>query len=318
MTRVLPLLALALALGVASDAHAHPLGFAVVSIREAAPNEADVIVRVSGTESDPGHLEMTWPAGCSERVVRDAMLDEVRERRSRVTCDAGLVGAALHVDGPTRGLEVLVEIALRDRPPSRRVIRALPTDVQLGTTESRGALALAQAQLGALHFALGLDHVLFVLGAFFLARKRGARAVAIAVTAFTLGHAITLTWVVIGGWMIPTRPVEACIALSLIHVARELRVEADTITRRTPAIACGLFGLVHGAGLASAMSSAGLSGTGLFTAVASFNVGLELAELSLVLGLFTVVRGRALSPAERAAPWLVGGVGAWLLLARLL
>jgi hypothetical protein len=319
LRRALPIAALALALvsGIAGDARAHPLGFAVVSIRETTVHEADVVVRVSGTESDPGRIALTWAEGCTERVSRDVMLDEVRERRSRVTCERALAATTVHVEGPARGLEVLFEITLVSGASSRRVVRALPSDVTLGTSESTTALALAQARLGALHFALGIDHVLFVVGAYFLARERGARAVAIAVTSFTVGHALTLAWASFGGAAIPTRPVEACIALSLVHVARELRVEADTLTRTRPAIACGLFGLVHGAGLASAMTSAGLSGTGLFTSVVSFNLGLELAELALVLTLLGVVRGRALLVAQRATPWIIGAVGAWLLLDRL-
>jgi hypothetical protein len=66
------------------------------------------------------------------------------------------------------------------------------------------------------------------------------------------------------------------------------------------------------------MSSAGLTGLDLGLAALSFNVGLELAELVLVLALVLVVRGRIVPLAERLAPLAVGGVGAWLLLDRLL
>lgn len=315
MRRALAALVVLGVLAVAGDARAHPLGFAVVSIRETRVGELDVSIRVSGTESDPGRIEIRWPTGCVERVVRDVMEDEVRERRATVTCVAGAT-RRVTIDGPARGLEVLVESQLAGAPETRVVLRTLPSETVLGAPASTMALVTSEARLGALHFALGIDHVLFVVGAFFLARKRGARAVALAVTAFTIGHAITLALATIGSWAIPTRPVEACIALSLVHVARELRVDASTVTRRAPAIACGLFGLVHGAGLASAMSRAGLSGGALALSVASFNVGLELAELAVVLVLFALVRGRAVA-LERLAPFAIGGVGVWLLLTRL-
>ena len=316
MRRVLALAFLVLALP--AHAAAHPLGFAVVSIDETTPGEADVVVRVSGTESEPGRIAIAWPEGCDERVFVDAVEDEVRERRAHVRCDGGLLDRSLEVRGPARGLEVLVRVALRGRAPTRQVARALPARVALGVRTSVASIAISQIRLGAEHFAFGLDHVLFVIGAFFLARRRGARAVALAVTAFTIGHAITLALATLGGITLAARPVEACIALSLVHVARELRVEAETITRRTPALACALFGLVHGAGLARAMSSAGLTGLDLGLAALSFNVGLELAELALVLALVLVVRGRIVPVAERLAPLVVGGVGAWLLLDRLL
>jgi hypothetical protein len=305
-------------LATTSPAHAHPLGFAVVSIHETTPREADVVVRVSGTESEPGRIDVTWPERCDEHVTRDEVIDEVRERRSHVRCTSALEGTTVHVEGPSRGLEVLTLTTLRGRVPMRRAVHALPADVALGDGETTATRVLAQSRLGALHFAGGLDHVLFVVGAFFLARKRGARAVAVAVTAFTIGHAITLALVTLGAWTVPTRPIEACIALSLVHVAREMRIEAPTLTRRAPAIACFLFGLVHGAGLASAMSDAGLRGVELGLAVASFNVGLELAEIALVALLFVVLRARLLSLTERAAPMVIGGIGAWLLLDRLL
>ena len=303
---------------VASDVRAHPLGFAVVSIEETRDGQADVTIRISGSESDPGRIALDWPAGCDERVASDTIDDEVRERRSHVVCTTPLAHRSLGIDGPTRGLEVLVERRLRGGAPTRQVVHTLPASILLDGDTTLGALVASEAQLGAIHFALGIDHVLFVVGAFFLAHKRGVRAVAIAVTSFTIGHAITLALVTFGSWTIPTRPAEACIALSLVHVARELRVERDTLTRRMPAIACGLFGLVHGAGLASAMSDAGLRETDLAAAVASFNVGLELAELGLVLALFTLARGRFAAPAERWAPVAIGGVGVWLLLDRLL
>jgi len=318
LKRVLALGLFFLFLVLPAHAAAHPLGFAVVSIDELTPGQADVVARVSGTESEPGRIAIEWPNGCDERVLVDAVEDEVRERRTHVRCDGGLLDRSFEVRGPARGLEVLVRIALRDRAPTRQVVRSLPARIAVGARLSTSSIATSQIRLGSEHFAFGLDHVLFVIGAFFLARRRGVRAVALAVTAFTIGHAITLALATLGGVTLAARPVEACIALSLVHVARELRVEKDTITRRTPALACALFGLVHGAGLARAMSGAGLTGLDLGLAALSFNVGLELAELVLVLVLVLVVRGRVVSVAERFAPLVVGGVGAWLLLDRLL
>lgn len=322
-------LATVLALGAPGQARAHPLGFAVVRVQETAPGEADAVVRVSGTESEPGRIALVWPSSCTETSLRDAMHDEVRERRSRVRCAAPLSGTRVRIEGPPRGLEVLVDATLVGRGPSRRVVHALPADVPLGGGEGLADVVAAHARLGAQHFALGLDHVLFVLGAFFLARRRGTRAVIVAVTAFTAGHALTLAAAVGLGLTLGSRPVEACIALSLLHVARELRLvpppgapvrapHEETLTRTTPAVACFLFGLVHGAGLSSALADAGLVGGDLAIAVGAFNVGLELAEIALVLGLALLVRGPTLGPAERLAPWIVGSVGGWLLLDRLL
>lgn len=300
----------------ASPAEAHPLGFGLVTITEREGGELDVLARVSGTEAEPGRIELAWPEGCVETVLRDAMHDEVRERRSRVRCAASMEGRRLVVSGPTRGLELRVEVRLQDAAPSEQLLATLPAEVVVGRATPRIELVGSGIGLGALHFATGIDHVLFVAAAFFLARQRGARAVALAVTAFTLGHAITLALATLGALALPTRPIEACVALSLVHVARELVVERDTLTRTRPALVCLLFGLVHGAGLASVVAGTGLRGVPLALSVGAFNVGLELAEIALVALLFVIVRARLRAPIERGMPYLVGAVGVALLLAR--
>jgi hypothetical protein len=315
VNRALALAAFVFALSIASDARAHPLGFGVIAIRLESTHDALVTIRVSGTEAAPGDLSVEWPAGCVGTVARDSMRDEVRERVMHVRCDDPILAQRIDVRGPSRGLETLVEVTWSDGASTRTVLGPLPTEVAIASSDSG---VLEHVRLGALHFATGIDHLLFVVGAFLLARKRGVRAVAVAVTAFTIGHAITLALVATGWLVVPSRPTEACIALSLIHVAREVRVESDTTTRRAPAIVCALFGLVHGAGLASALSHAGLVGSELAITVAAFNVGLELAELALVVALFVAVRDRLAPIAERALPFVIGGVGAWLLFDRTL
>jgi hypothetical protein len=66
------------------------------------------------------------------------------------------------------------------------------------------------------------------------------------------------------------------------------------------------------------MSDVGLRGADLAVAVGAFNVGLEMAELALVVALFALVRGPLITPVERVAPLVIGSVGVWLLLDRLL
>ncbi len=311
-------IALLAALVGASPARAHPLGFGLVTLTEREGGELDVLVRISGTEAEPGRIELAWPEGCVETVLRDGLHDEVRERRSRVRCAGSTADVRLALSGPTRGLELRVEARPRGAASRVQLVHALPAEVVLGRSAGGIELASGALALGVEHFATGIDHVLFVAAAFFLARRRGARAVALAVTAFTLGHAITLALATLGALSLPTRPIEACIALSLVHVARELAVERDTLTRRSPALVCLLFGLVHGAGLASAVAGTGLCGTPLAISVGAFNVGLELAEIALVVLLFGIARARLRAPLERAVPYLVGAVGVALLLARTL
>ena len=201
---------------------------------------------------------------------------------------------------------------------SRIARRSLPAEIAIHHPHASDSLLAAHFLLGLEHFALGFDHVLFVVGAFFLARQRGLRALLAVITAFTIGHALTLGCATLGWIVLAPRPVEACIALSLVHVARELRLNTETLTRKRPAIVCGLFGLVHGAGFARALGDAGLAGNDLLTGLFSFNVGLEVAQLGLVLLCAAVFRAENVRRAGPLAALVVGGVGAFFFIDRTL
>jgi hypothetical protein len=76
------------------------------------------------------------------------------------------------------------------------------------------------------------------------------------VTAFTVGHSITLTLAVLDLVRVPTAPIELAIALSVFWLAVELAREPGarpTLVRRRPYLMAGLFGLLHGLGFAGAL-----------------------------------------------------------------
>jgi hypothetical protein len=99
------------------------------------------------------------------------------------------------------------------------------------------------------------------------------------VSAFTLGHSITL---MLGGsgWVVPAaQPVEIAVALTLVvaamHAWRPLRVGEV-------AMALG-FGLIHGLAFSASLSGAGLTPGQQVLALGAFNLGIELMQLLLVL-----------------------------------
>jgi hypothetical protein len=135
------------------------------------------------------------------------------------------------------------------------------------------------------------------------------------VTAFTLAHSITLSLAATGSVTLPERPIEIAIAASII-VAGLLNLWPEAARARL-AIAFS-FGLVHGFGFANALSDLGVTGSRLIPALAGFNVGVELAQLSsiaLVLPLLFRARTSAFyawrfMPATSLVAALAGG--AWL------
>jgi HupE / UreJ protein len=135
----------------------------------------------------------------------------------------------------------------------------------------------------------GFDHILFVLGLFFLSRK--FKPLLWQVTAFTIAHSITLALAMLNVVRLPEKPVEIAIALSIAFVAIENLWRKDLSIWR-PFVVFG-FGLVHGLGFASAFKSMlGESGTPSKHFVAmlvSFNVGVELGQLTVIALAFLAV-----------------------------
>lgn len=130
---------------------------------------------------------------------------------------------------------------------------------------------------GVEHVLIGLDHLAFVLCLIFMATRR---QLLLMVTAFTLGHSITLILASMGHIRLPIGPVEACIALSIVFLAREVLL-GKTAGSREWGITLG-FGLLHGLGFASALEAFGLPDEGKILALVAFNVGVELGQLLFV------------------------------------
>jgi HupE/UreJ protein len=106
------------------------------------------------------------------------------------------------------------------------------------------------------------------------------------VTAFTLSHSITLSLAALDVVGLPSRLVESGIALSVLLAA--LNNVRPVVTRRGWLLAFG-FGLVHGFGFASVLADLGLPRGALALALAGFNVGVELGQLSVVLAVVPLI-----------------------------
>lgn len=151
---------------------------------------------------------------------------------------------------------------------------------------SRLRLAGRYVVLGFTHILpKGLDHVLFVLGLFLLSGR--ARQVLLQITAFTVAHSITLALSMYGLATVPSSIVEPAIALSIAYIALENVFRAN-LTRWRYALVFA-FGLLHGLGFAGALSQVGLPRREFLTALLSFNVGVELGQLTVITAAFVSV-----------------------------
>lgn len=289
----------------------HPLALGLIELAEQRGGRVAVTMRVSGTEQQGSAVAMAPPAGC--RAVAPLAMREAGdtwEGRTTWQCARGLRGAAMRV----RGLEGSeVQLVVRARLADGAVSEARLDDERRGFVVAREArrwaVAWSYLRMGVRHIAEGVDHLAFVAC---LALWVGAtRGVWWAVTGFTLGHSVTLALAATGRVSVPVRPVEACIALSVVMLAWEV-ARGSVAPKGAWRVAAG-FGLLHGLGFASALREVGLPREAVGTALVAFNAGVEVGQVvfvALALGAAWLVR-RAGVDAQRARGWVANGAGAW-------
>jgi len=151
----------------------------------------------------------------------------------------------------------------------------------------QGALAVIQKFLpaGIHHILIGPDHLLFLVGLLLLGGS--IRQLAMIVTSFTVAHSITLSLAALNIVSPPARIIEPAIALSIVYVgADNLLIKDGRDVRAWIAFA---FGFIHGFGFASVLREMDLPTRALGWSLFSFNVGVEIGQLLVVVVVATVL-----------------------------
>lgn len=136
--------------------------------------------------------------------------------------------------------------------------------------------------IGIEHMILGWDHLLFVAGIVLLAGnpRQGAKVI----SAFVVGHSLTLITATLAGWQVNAVAVDVVIVLSVAFVGgwgmlgRPKRWDIFT------AIVFG-FGLVHGLGLSTRFQALGVSDDGKAWRLVAFNIGIEIGQLTAIVAV---------------------------------
>ncbi len=295
---------------VMSALFAHDISPGVVSLREVEPRVYRFrLVAGSDGSGVTIPLRVGWPDGC------DAVGD-------RLIC-------ANHSDGEVR-------ITNRHRRSMRIVwrVETLSGPVMTGVVGSKNqSFSLwdwADADwyeegkdsflLGLSHVLKGLDHVLFVL-MLGLLYPFGLRLFK-ALVGFTLGHSLTLGITALGLVAPPMASVEILIALTLVLMARGLVVADSFLSQRSPVLISLLLGLLHGFGFAGGLSLSGLDLQTSLWFLATFNLGVEAAQLVvlsvLVAGVTFGVPRRVVNTLalRRIAAYPIGGLAVYWCLSR--
>jgi hydrogenase/urease accessory protein HupE len=170
-----------------------------------------------------------------------------------------------------------------------------------GTRQGVAAVVARFVPEGIRHILIGPDHLLFLVGLLLLGGS--VRRLAVIVTAFTVAHSVTLSLAALNVLAPPARLIEPAIALSIVYVgADNLLIRRGRDTRAWIALA---FGFIHGFGFASVLREMGLPAQALGWSLFSFNLGVEIGQLVVVVAVASVLA------ALRARSETVGRSLAW-------
>ncbi|WP_341213177.1 HupE/UreJ family protein [uncultured Limimaricola sp.] len=220
---------------------------------------------------EPGDLSLPRPASLSFSVPLPEGAEAVR-----IGWDAAFGTLVIRQQGVEKPYDGYLEAG------------ALSDPIRLGGGDQASALQsfLRYIPVGFDHILpKGLDHILFVLGLFFLAARM--RPLLWQVSAFTLAHTVTLALAALGYVSVPASIVEPLIAASIAFVAIE-NILFPHLGFWRPVVVFG-FGLLHGLGFASVLGEFGLPEGAFVPALIGFNIGVELGQLTVIALAFLAV-----------------------------
>jgi len=338
---------------------AHESRPAYLEIKETAPGQYAVLwrtpvlagMRLPLVLKIPDDVKNLKPPAVQE------LTDSLIERRSIDAGPNGLAGKRIEFVGLQLTItDVLVRHEMLDGRKWTTIARPSQPWIAIAASQSWWEVMGTYIVEGIRHIVFGADHMLFVLGLLLIVQDRWMLLKT--VTAFTVAHSITLAIATLGYAQAPALPLNAAIALSILFLGPEIVKQNDarfgmrdtgyelhdarfgirdtcnpqlasrisnpaSFTIRHPWVVAFAFGLLHGFGFASAMTSAGLPPQDLPLALLSFNVGVEVGQLgfiALVLAMersFPILEIRWPRWAQALPGYTVGTLGAFWTVQRL-
>lgn len=270
-----------------TPARAHPLAPALLTLEQGDDGAVRMQWRAPTKRPTGQSLRPRIPTGCEPSGPPRRALEQdgntVVETRALRCAPPDLEGVEVTVDGlDDSAVNVVVRVVRSGEDPAHAILGA-----------NRPALVIARAdadtpsrsfveylRLGIEHLLTGWDHLTFVLGLLVLFGWR--RRLVAAVTAFTIGHSVTLALSVFGIVEVPQALVEALIAMTIVVLALEIQLGRHGPVWRHPWTLPGALGLLHGLGFASVLFDAGLPGDEIPLALLGFNLGLEVGQLGVI------------------------------------
>ncbi|HTW35730.1 MAG TPA: HupE/UreJ family protein [Rhizomicrobium sp.] len=298
MRRLLSAVAAIFVLALSLPAAAHEVRPAYLGIEETSPNTYRVLWKQPTMGDVAIHLVPHLSNGWLERQPSDQYASAgflIRTWIITARRPAAVDGLTVTIEGLEETItDVFVRVRLRNGQRLDTIVRPEKPSFRIALTNGNAMAMSAFLLLGIEHILTGPDHLLFVLGLLLLVRDRWMLLKT--VSAFTVAHSLTLAAATFGAITLSTPLLNALIALSILFIAPEV-VRAQnggtSLTVRYPWIVAFAFGLLHGMGFASGLTSLGLEKAALLGALVFFNVGVEIGQLmfiALVLALLRAFR----------------------------
>ncbi len=307
---------------------AHPLAPAVLSFTLGPEDGAITMTWRTPVKRPKGQaLEPRIPEGCEPLAPTTRQLTENNTAVIDTTplrCDPpDLIGSVVRVEGlDDSTVNVVVRLERPDGSIDHAIIDARAPTLTIVEPEEETHSFVDYLELGVAHLVTGWDHMTFVLGLLILFGWH--RRLIAAVTAFTLGHSLTLALSVFGILTVPQMWIEALIAMTIVVLALEIQSGQHGPVWRHPWSLPAALGLLHGLGFASVLFDAGLPADEVPLALFGFNLGLEVGQLGVITAAWLIYRAlRGAIPArwrdDRTVPaYMIGSLAAFWVIERTL
>jgi len=280
--------------GLSSKAFAHESQPGSLELKQLGSNRYEVIWRapIYYGRPHPARLQLpdNWQT-VGEPTVRQ-LPDSALHRRIVKVAKESIDGSVIRFPGLEATItDVFVRISRLDGTTATLIVRPTRPFAELRGERPWYISSGEYIGLGFCHILMGIDHLLFVLGLLIIVNNR--KMLIKTITAFTLAHSITLAIATLGYASAPGPPLNAAIALSILFLGPEIvRVwrGETSFTINHPWVVAFAFGLLHGFGFASGLSTAGLPKGEIPLALLMFNIGVEFGQMAFVALILLICR----------------------------
>ena len=302
------------------SAGAHEVRPGYLELREGSPGRYEVLWKRPARGEILIQLDPVFPEACTltgpgrQETAQGAMLT-----RATLACTDGLQGQIIRIAGLESTMtDVLIRVYHSDGAMETHMLRPVSPAALIGAAGSSGQRAIAYLRLGIEHILMGVDHLLFVLGLLLIVSSR--MMLLKTITSFTVAHSITLAIATLGYASAPMLPLNAAIALSILFLGPEIiraQQGKTSLTIRHPWVVAFAFGLLHGFGFATGLTTMGLPRAEIPLALLLFILGVEAGQLFFVLIILLLARSFRILEiswprwAEAIPAYTVGGLGAF-------